>query len=70
MAVDHPDERKLNPTIQLTLMSSISRALKSMLPPLMGACRLYPQVYIDWQLALDRYFVDMTCLSLRKFDLS
>jgi len=35
MAVGHLGERELNPTIQLTLMPSISRALKSMLFPLM-----------------------------------
>ena len=32
-AVGHPDESKFNPTIQLTLMLSIARALKSMLLP-------------------------------------
>ena len=36
-AVGHPGESEFNPTIQLTLMPSLSRALKSMLLPSMGA---------------------------------
>ena len=31
---------------------------------------LDPQIYIDWQLAMDRYFLDMICLSLGRFDSS
>ena len=39
-AVGHPGESEFNPTIQLTLMPSISKALKSMLLPLTGAWTL------------------------------
>ena len=31
--------------------------------------RLDPQVYIDWQLAMDHYFCWLIYLSLKKFDL-
>ena len=40
MAIGHPGESEFNPTIQLTLMPIISRALKSMLLLLTGAWTL------------------------------
>ena len=45
---------KFHPTIQLTLMAQYIRSVKVDAPSFDG--RLDPQIYIDWQLAMDRYF--------------